>query len=350
MLGRRLLTIPAVLVALPLLVLTSPVWLVGGALVDLMTGLRRLPTVRLGLFAVVYLAHEWAGVAAAGALWIRERFRAMVLRQQLHPVATTHPYRRIQGWWASSLLRWAGRLVGLRLELPDPTTLPTDSFILLSRHASMVDAILPADVVTKRLGRFAHYVIKAELRWVPNLDLFGHRLGNYFVARDADGDREAAAISRFARTALPDSALVIFPEGTYATPSTRARVIASLERRGDTPLAAYARSLQHLLPPKPAGTLALLAEQPHLDVVVLGHVGLEGVAHLTGLRRRLPLERPVVVDWWRFPRSDIPVDESSRIAWLNDRWRTLDAWVASVDTGSMTTRTDGTRRETGTQQ
>ena len=330
MLGRRLLTIPAVALALPVLVITSPVWLLGAAIADLASGLRRLPTVRLGLFGVVYLAHEWGGLTAAVFLWVRERFRRAVLRQPADPATDTAPFRRVQAWWATSLLGWASRLVGLRLEVPDPTSLPADSFILLSRHASMVDAILPVELVTKRLDRFVHYVLKAELRFVPNLDLFGHRLGNYFVSRGGDGDSEARAISRFARGALPDSVLVIFPEGTYATPTTRDRVIASLERRGEELVAGYARSLQHLLPPKPAGTLALLAEQPDLDVVVFGHVGLEGVAHPSGLRRSLPLERPVVIDWWHHPRAEIPSDDAGRVAWLNDRWRTLDAWVASV--------------------
>ena len=330
MLGRRLLSIPAVLVSLPLLVLTSPIWLAIATVADLLSGLRRLPTVRLGVFAVVYLAHEWGGLVAAAYLSISEQFRRGARKRPANRVIDTAPYRRVQAWWASSLLRWAGRLVGLRLQIPDPATLPTESFILLSRHASMVDAVLPAEVVTKRLGRFAHYVIKAELRWDPNLDLFGHRLGNYFVTRDGDSDSEARAISRFAGSALPNSVLVIFPEGTYATPATRDRVIASLERRGAPPVAEYARSLDHLLPPKPAGTLALLAEQPDLDVVVFGHVGLEGVAHPSGLRRRLPLDEPVVVDWWHHPRAEVPADEAGRIAWLNDRWRTLDAWVASV--------------------
>ena len=343
MLARRLVTIPAVLVGLPLLLVTAPLWLLVGAIADLASGLRRLPTVRLGLFAVVYLVHEWIGLGAASFLAVRE----LTFGRRWDPATSTRPYRRVQAWWASSLLRWAGRLVGVRYAIPDTATLPAGPFILLSRHASMVDAVLPAVVIAQRLERFVHYVLKAELRWVPNLDLFGHRLGNYFVARDGDG--EAEAIARFAAGALPGSALVIFPEGTYATPTTRTRVVASLERRGEDQLAMFARSLDHLLPPKPAGTLALLDQHPNLDVVVFGHVGLEGVANLTGLRRRLPLDEPVVIDWWHHPRSELPVAHHERVTWLNDRWRTLDAWVATVTT-SRRGRADAARPGRGHNQ
>lgn len=327
MLGRRLLSIPAVLLALPALLITAPIWLFVGAVADLAGGLRRLPTVRLGLFGVAYLMHEWAGLLAAAFLLTRET----LFGRGWDRAKSTAPYRRVQAWWASSLLSWAERLVGVRYDMPDPATLPSGPFILLSRHASMVDAVLPAEVITKRLDRFAHYILKAELRWIPNLDVFGHRLGNYFVARDGHGETEANAIARFASDALPNSALVIFPEGTYSTPQTRQRVISSLERRGEHELVDFARSLRYLLPPKPAGTLALLAEQPNVDVVVMGHVGLEGVANLSGLRKRLPLPEPVVIEWWHHPRWELPIDDDGRIAWLNDRWRTLDAWIATVE-------------------
>ena len=124
--------------------------------------------------------------------------------------------------------------------------------------------------------------------------------------------------------------MIIFPEGTYATPGRRSRIRRSLDQRGERELVALADDLQHLLPPKPAGTLALLAGQPGFDVVVLGHVGLEGVAELQGLRRRLPLDRPVIVRWWHHRRAELPAGEAELIAWLNQQWRTLDRWIDSA--------------------
>jgi hypothetical protein len=92
---------------------------------------------------------------------------------------------------------------------------------------------------------------------------------------------------------------------------------------------ARAEQLRALLPPKPAGTLALLGGRPEADVVVVGHVGLEGVAQLRGLRRRLPLTEPVVVRWWTHRRHELPADEAGLAAWLHHRWEELDHWVPS---------------------
>lgn len=325
-LGRRLLSIPAVIIALPLVVVSAPLWVPFTILADLASRLFRFPTLRLAVFAVIYLIHEWLGLLAALGLGLLE----LGGWRRSDAVGRTGTYRRVQAWWATSLLKWAGRLLGVSFDLPDLATLPRRGFLMLSRHASMVDAVLPAMVVTGGLGRFVHYVIKAELQWDPNLDVFGHRLGNYFVTRDGDGQAESEAIHRLGTDSLPDAALVIFPEGTYATPDSRSRVRASLVRSGPPELVALADELTNLLPPKPAGSLALMDAQPDHDVVIFGHVGLEGVAELSGLRRRLPLVDPIVVRWWSHPRADVPTDDDARVEWLNEQWLALDVWVASV--------------------
>ncbi|MEM9131441.1 MAG: 1-acyl-sn-glycerol-3-phosphate acyltransferase [Actinomycetota bacterium] len=322
---QRVLAITAVLIALPLTVALLPILLIGAALADAWGRLWRFPTVRLVMCAVVYLAHEWIGLLLAAGL----RMAELVGVFRNRPGRQIEIYRSIQAWWASSLMRWAGRFLRVRFDMADLDTLPTKGFIVLSRHASMVDAVLPAVIVADGLDRFIHYVLKAELQWDANLNVYGRRLGNYFVQREGDGDAEAAAIAHFARGTQPDSALVIFPEGTYSTPARRAKVRASLAAKGEDELAALATELNHLLPPKPGGTLALLDSQPDLDVVVVGHVGLEGVTD-AGLRKRLPLRHPVVVRWWVHERSTIPTDDEKRIAWLNDQWRSLDRWVDDV--------------------
>lgn len=324
-LRRRAISFTVILLGLPALLLALPFIIVVGGLIDLVGGLRQLPTVRLALYALVYLVHEWVGLIVAAALRLAELTRIVDARSE----AQFDRYRRMQAWWSSSLLDWARRLLNVRFDLDDLSEFPENGFIVLSRHASMVDAVLPAVLVSKDLKRYVHYVLKQELQWDPNLDVYGHRLGNYFVSRDGDGDSEADAIGRFALTTRPRSATVIFPEGTYATPGRQERIRASLARRGEDELLALATELRHLLPPKPAGTLALLDNRPDHDVVVMGHVGLEGVTD-AGLRHRLPLRHPVTVRWWVHPRSTIPATDEERIAWLNEQWRTLDRWVASV--------------------
>lgn len=316
---RRFISISAVAVALPLWVLLSPIWLVVSIVVDVGGRLWRFPTLRLCVFAIVYLLHEWAGVIAAGWLWLTGSFGRNL---------NLNAHRAVQGWWATSLLTWAERLLGVRLDFGDLSALPKTDIIVLSRHASMVDAIIPVTLIAHRLKRFVHYAIKKELLWDPALDLYGTRLRNHFVARGGDTDAEEEALYQLAAGAEPDSALVIFPEGTYATPKTRSRVLTSLRRIGDVDVVARAEALKHLLPPKPAGTLAMLRGRPDAEVVVVGHVGLEGVAELKGLRRRLPLSDPVLIRWWVHRRHDLPSTEDALTDWLGERWLELDRWVA----------------------
>jgi 1-acyl-sn-glycerol-3-phosphate acyltransferase len=321
---RRTISFGAVVLGIPLWIALAPIWVVVSIVVDLAAGLRRLPTVRLCGFLLVYLSYELVGMVSAAWLWLRgSAGRSLDVEK----------HRAIQGWWASGLLSWAGRLLGVQLDSDDPAKLPSGPFIVLSRHASMVDAVIPAAVITGRLRRYVHYVLKRELRWDPSIDVFGTRLGNYFVARGGKTEDEEAGIAELGRSALPDSALVIFPEGTYATPKNRERVLRSLKRLGDQSLVERAEALKALLPPKPAGTLALLGSQPTADVVVVGHVGLEGVAELAGLRKRLPLSNPVVVRWWVHRRSDLPTGEDGLTQWLADRWLELDRWVVETRSG-----------------
>lgn len=322
---RRVISISAVVVLLVLMVVASPILFAGAIVYDVATGRRDLPTARIGLFAIVFLAHEWVVVPYSLWLWIRGGFgRHLDLER----------HTRVQGRWIGSLLKWAERLLGVRVKWPIDDPLPSGTVIVIGRHASMVDAVLPAHYFANRLDRPIHYVLKRELRWLPSIDIYGHRLSNHFVARGGDTDSEVAAIARLAQRAEPGSGIVIFPEGTYSTAVSRERVLASLQRRGDSELVAYARSLEVLLPPKPAGTLALLDAAPDADVVLFGHVGMEGVAEFSGLRRNLPARHPVEVQWWVHPRSEIPGHdlgegtESARVRWLQDQWRSLDRWVS----------------------
>lgn len=314
---RRLISIPTVVLLLPLCIVLTPVALVYSLFSDLRGGRKALPTFRLWIFTIIYILHEWTVIPLAGALWLRGGFgRSLDLAM----------HSRIQGRWVGSLLRWAGRVLDVAVEWPEHDTFPDGKVVVLSRHASMIDAVLPAHLFPTQLGRPVHYVLKRELMWLPSLDIFGHRLGNHFVDRAGDTEREVASIIELIETAEEDAGIVIFPEGTYATPDTRAKVIASLERRDDTELVEFAKQLEYLLPPKPAGALALL--QRAENVIIFGHIGLEGVAEFKGLRHNLPANRPILTKAWPFHIADLPDLDDARIEWLREQWLALDAWVS----------------------
>ena len=75
-----------------------------------------------------------------------------------------------------------------------------------------------------------------------------------------------------------------------------------------------ANRLRHLLPPRPAGTQAVLEELPHAVVVLLAPVGLEGFVGLAGIRKRVPLQRrnghrgSIDLAAWLLDRDEVPND------------------------------------------
>ena len=86
--------------------------------------------------------------------------------------------------------------------------------VLLSRHASMIDTLIPIFIADENhLG--CRYVLKNELLWDPALDIIGHRFPNYFV--DRSGGNSGSAIDEVGALAAgtrDSEVFVIFPEGS----------------------------------------------------------------------------------------------------------------------------------------
>jgi 1-acyl-sn-glycerol-3-phosphate acyltransferase len=309
---RRVLTLSALhlaVVLLPVLgVATLPVLLPGvpGA------GRRR----RFARFLALYLVYELAGVWAALGLFLTGRARDRAAHAAL------------QRWWAGGLMRALTHTFDLELTL-DPASDaldPATRCLALFRHVSTADTLLPAFVLQVPLGLRLRYVMKRELLAVPCLDVVGHRLPNLFVRRGGqDTATETAAVAALSRGLGPGEGVLIFPEGTRATPAKRAEAQARLVAT-DSPRAA-ARGLRHLLPIRPGGTLAVLAADPELDLVCVGHVGFEPVHHFSDLFRGVLTGAEVRVRLWRFPASERPAAAEAQLAWLDARWAEVDAWV-----------------------
>lgn len=294
----------------------SPLVLPLLALVDIITGApRRLPLTRVGMMAVAFACHEWYAMALYLRAILAPKERRLARMQEA------------MGAWSMSLIKWAGYTLGAKLDWGDPAAMPAGYLLLLSRHASNVDAIIPSALFPQLLNRPAHYVLKRELRWFSSMDLFGPPLGNYFVSRGGNTGIELQRLRALAENVRPEGALVIFPEGTFATPAARKRIRASLERRNETAALALTDELQALLPPKPSGVLTLLRARPDAMPMILAHRGLDGVASMAGMRANVPLRTPVVVRWW--PTEPVPQGEEAQELWLQNEWRRLDRWVTS---------------------
>ncbi len=118
---------------------------------------------------------------------------------------------------------------------------------------------------------------------------------------------------------------MIFPEGALFRPERRERALVKLREQG-SPLVDRADELDNVLPPRPAGTLALLDGAPDADVAVMAHVGFEPIASVLSLWRALPLPARAGEGLAVTP-ADVPAAADDRQVWLYDRWTTVDDWI-----------------------
>ena len=309
---RRLRTVPALFVAAVLLTVLAPLWVMLTALADLVRGRPRLPTTRLLAFGWCWAWLETAGVLAATWFWLTRRTQ----RLQQH--------YRLQRWWAARLMGALRATTGIRIDAAEADALRPGPAVLLCRHASLADSLVSAWVVTSVARMRPRYVLKRELLADPCLDIVGNRLPNHFLDRAAtDSDGELAALRALAAGMGGDDVAVIFPEGTRATPRKREHALARIAER-DATRAERMVALRHVLPPRPAGTAALLDGCPHADVVFAWHVGFDGLDTFGGILRHLArAPRPVQFHTRRVPRADVPSGDGFTL-WLDQQWLRVD--------------------------
>jgi 1-acyl-sn-glycerol-3-phosphate acyltransferase len=307
--GRRLVTIPLVLLltavaaflALPLLVLAG--------VVDLVSRRRGWPTVRTVLFFVAFLLVETFSLLRLAWFWLSQPFSRRSLAERLHG----HMHAG-----AGLLMVLAEAICNLRLETEAPDDLGPGPLIVLGQHVSTIDAVIPAFVLGTQRGWRVRFVLADELRFLPTLDIVGHRLPNAFVTRGDDTAADLAAIRDLASGMPPTDLVAIAPGGGLFTPERLARAQARVEG---------ADHFRHVLPPRPGGVLACLDAAPEAAVVVLGHRGFEPLGSVRRLHRVLPLTEPVRVKVWRHDPSEVPEGDGAKLAWVDERWTALDDWI-----------------------
>lgn len=321
--ARRAITLPAVHL-LGLLVLASLPAVV--PLLALRDAAGRGPPwarARFALFLAWYLVHELWGIWAACALWARGRG------------ADVPAHFALQHAWEAALVQGLGRIYGLRFSSDaDSASVPSAArALVLVRHASVADSLLPGLAFGPssplafdgpRRSLDLRWVLKRELLAVPCLDLVGHRIPTVFVRRGGRDTRtDAEAVARLAVGLGPGEGVLIFPEGTRYTQAKHAALVAA----GRTPY-------RHVLPPRPAGALAMLAaaddaptDAPPAELVVLAHRGLEGVHRFADLWRGALVDREVRLTLWRTPLAALPSAPDARRAWLEATWARMDAWL-----------------------
>lgn len=319
---RRGISICAYALGFALLLVLAPLALPLLWVADRVAG-GRWSLARLALFGIIFLGYELVGLLWAAVLWLAAHAFPR-LRGERGRIA----HERLQRWWAESLFGAASRCFRLTLEVEGADAATPGPVIVMMRHASLADTLLPAVLLGGR-GLRLRYVLKRELLWDPCLDVVGQRLPNAFIRRGrGESDAEIEAIRALGRDLGDDEGVLIYPEGTRFTAAKRERALARLAASDRPELLARARKLVAVLPPRSAGPLALLDAAAAADVLLVAHSGLEGLASVADIARAGAVGRRIRVRIWRVPRTAIPVDREAQLRWLYDEWARVNAFVA----------------------
>jgi hypothetical protein len=137
-------------------------------------------------------------------------------------------------------------------------------------------------------------------------------------------------IARLAGGLDQAGALVIFPEGGNWTPARWRRGVERLEGLGRPDLAARARDMPNLLPPRSGGVLAALSACPEADVIFVAHAGLDRLVSVADVWRSLPMDQLIRARWWRVRATEVPrtADHEQQLQWLYGWWERIDAWIS----------------------
>lgn len=319
---RRLVTVPRTILAALAVTVTLPLLLAFAVFVDAFRwATRRTPWVatRLLLLLFAYLWLSTLGLLGFAITWIGAAFGSR--KSALVSSAYT-----IQRWWATSLLRVGMFLFALRFEVTGDDAASPGPIIMIMNHASLFDVVLPITVVAGPHKMNLRYIIKRELITDPALDVGGLRLPNYFVDRSISATDEGRPIRELATGMSDRDGVLIYPEGTRFTVAARDRAMSRLAE-ADPSIVEAAKRLRHVLPPRPAGTLAALEGSPDADVVVAAHVGLGGFARIADIWNGSIVGAGVKMAVWRVPRRSIPDDRAGKVAWLVQEWQRVDDWI-----------------------
>lgn len=312
---RRSVTIPIYLASAALLAVLSPLLLPLAAVTDLLRR-RNFVLVRALLLAIIYFAAEALGMLASLVLWLR--FAGW--RAEPSPAYLAANFN-LQRRWASAIFAGARWSFALRVVVEGDEALRPGPVIVLGRHASPLDNLIPAVVASGCHHLRLRWVINRWLLRDPCLDVVGNRLPNVFVAAGSEEPRgQSAMVGALAAGLGPDEGVLIF------SPDRLQRAIARLSETGCDE-AQRTSTLRSVLPPRTGAFLSALAAAPGADVVFCEHLGLDTASDYRALLSGKLIGAEVVVRVRRFARAAIPGDPAGQAAWLWDRWAELDRWA-----------------------
>lgn len=327
---RRLTVAPAVMIAAVLLVWTLPLLLLLVVLTERLPRLGRLP--RALWLLVFVLVWEAIALVVLFGTWIASGFgwgiRTRVFRR-LH-------YRLI-GRFLQVLFGQVSWVLRLTIDAGDPPPAEADGapVIVASRHAGPGDSFIMVHVLLNQFHRNPRIVMKDMLQWDPVLDVIAHQLPTVVLTPTpfqtglvyAHGTKPAERIALMAGEMGEGDALLVFPEGGKFTPRRKESRIQQLTEDGYGALAERARSMRHVLAPRPGGIFAAVTASPQAGVLFVAHTGLDELITVKQLWRALAEKNTIVLKTWYVHPGEIPGPFPERMEWLFDWWEKIDAWI-----------------------
>jgi len=321
---RRAVVAPAMILLTVWVVVTLPVWVVlAAALSPLVKG--RLRPLRLLWIALLHMVLETLILLELFGLWIASGFGFFIRRPFFERI-----HYDIAQTYLVIFFREARRVLRLRISTvgPAPDAFPGEPLLVCCRHAGPGDSFTLMYALMHWYGREPRVVLKDTLAWDPAINVLLNRIPSRFIAgKERPGESLESRVAELARHLDENDAFVIFPEGGNYTPARRQRGIDKLRQLGLEAMARRAENMRNVLAPRPGGLLAALDAAPSTDVVLVAHTGLDHLVTVRDIWRELPMDKQLVMRWWRVPHEEIPAGREERIDWLFSWWEEIDRWV-----------------------
>lgn len=323
-LWRRFRNMSLELLAFALVTVLLPILLVVAVLVDAALWLKdRKPWSASRLLLML-----WWFLAGELRAWV------MIAWMNIRSLGRDSEYRRrsvyaVRRTWATGHLNGAKTLFGLKIDVEDLELAGEGPIVVLMRHASIIDNMLPDWSIGRAHRIGLRFVIKRELEAIPTIDIAGRWVPTNFVRRDSGntGD-ELQQLQKLTVDLGPSEGLMIYPEGTRMTPAKKARALERIQA-GHPELFDRANALQNVMPPRLGGPIALLEGSRPLDVVFCGHVGFDGFVSPKDAWSGKLVGQEIKVKFWRYEGQEVPTETHELIDWLYEKWQLVDDWITA---------------------
>ena len=161
--GRRLVTIPALVLATALYGALLPVLVLYALVRDTLRGRPEQPLLRFHLYIFSVLLIQCIGLALLQLTWLYGLVLGPERRGQLN--------LDIEIFFIPKTIALAEIIYGMDIEIEDIDCCAPGPILLFSRHASILDTILPIKLLGQAHGMGMRIVQKAELLWNPVVDV-----------------------------------------------------------------------------------------------------------------------------------------------------------------------------------